>query len=89
MNINIMAQRIQECKLLYCGFFTAQLLFTPCQVVGVALRRSGASRIPLAEWIIVGINDSFGRSAEDYDILLEKYGLTPAEIAARARKLLK
>ena len=38
---------------------------------------------------IVGINDSFGRSAEDYDILLEKYGLTPAEIAARARKLLK
>jgi transketolase len=37
----------------------------------------------------VGIQDSFGVSAESYDILLEKFGLTAAAIAETAKTLLK
>ena len=37
---------------------------------------------------ILGISDSFGLSAENYKVLLEKFRLTPAEVAARVRKVL-
>ena len=36
----------------------------------------------------VGVEDQFGRSARDYEELLEVYGLTAASIAATARRLL-
>lgn len=37
----------------------------------------------------VGIDDSFGTSGENYDILLEKYGLTAKHIADAVRRSLK
>jgi transketolase len=37
---------------------------------------------------ILGINDSFGLSAENYEALLEEFRLTPAEVAAKVRKVL-
>jgi transketolase len=37
----------------------------------------------------VGVHDSFGTSAENYDLILEKYGLTSKAIAERVRALLK
>lgn len=37
---------------------------------------------------IFGINDSFGYSAENYDVLLEKYNLTPEGVAERVKKVL-
>lgn len=43
--------------------------------ISEALRRE--RNIPVE---FVGINDRFGTSAQDYDILLEKYGLTPGAI---------
>ena len=45
-----------------------------------------ASALPVD---IMGIEDSFGRSAENYACLLECYGLTSGHMADRIRKLLK
>jgi transketolase len=42
-------------------------------------------RLPIE---IHGINDSFGYSAENYDVLLEKYGLTPEGVAEKIKKVL-
>ena len=44
-----------------------------------------ADRLPVE---ILGINDSFGVSAENYEVLLEKYGLTPEGVAEKIRKVL-
>lgn len=44
-----------------------------------------ASRLPIE---MLGINDSFGLSAENYTLLLERYHLMPADIAAKVRKVL-
>lgn len=38
---------------------------------------------------IMGINDSFGRSAENYQGLMEAYGFTPTAIMARVTEVLK
>jgi transketolase len=43
------------------------------------------SRLPIE---ILGINDSFGRSAESYDLLLEHFHLLPEDVAMKARKVL-
>ena len=42
-------------------------------------------RLPIA---IHGIEDSFGYSAENYDVLLEKYNLTPQGLARKVREAL-
>jgi len=42
-------------------------------------------RLPV---VIHGINDSFGCSAENYGVLLEKYDLTPEGVAAKVKKVL-
>ena len=42
-------------------------------------------RLPIA---IHGIEDSFGYSAENYDLLLEKYNLTPQGVARKVREAL-
>jgi transketolase len=42
-------------------------------------------KLPVA---IHGINDSFGRSAENYAVLLEEYGLTPEGVAEKVKKVL-
>jgi len=42
-------------------------------------------RLPIA---IHGIEDSFGYSAENYDVLLEKYNLTPQGVARKVREAL-
>jgi len=44
------------------------------------------SRLPIE---IIGVNDTFGRSAENYDLLLEHYHLTSEDIASRIRLVLK
>lgn len=44
-----------------------------------------ASRLPIE---ILGINDSFGRSAESYDLLLEHFRLMSEDVASKARKVL-
>lgn len=44
-----------------------------------------ASRLPIE---ILGINDSFGLSAENYDLLLERYHLMSADVTAKIRKVL-
>lgn len=44
------------------------------------------SRLPIE---IVGIKDCFGRSAENYNILLQHYCLTPEDVADKIRKVLK
>lgn len=38
---------------------------------------------------MVGVEDSFGSSAENYDVLLKAYGLTPEKVAAAVRQSLK
>lgn len=38
---------------------------------------------------VLGINDSFGTSAENYDILLKHYGLEPEDVARKVRSVLK
>lgn len=43
------------------------------------------SRLPIE---ILGIDDSFGRSAESYSLLLEHYHLMPEDVADKARKVL-
>jgi transketolase len=45
-----------------------------------------ASRLPIE---MVGINDSFGRSAENYNLLLECYHLMPEDIVAKVKKVLE
>jgi transketolase C-terminal domain/subunit len=37
----------------------------------------------------LGINDSFGRSAENYGLLLERYHLMPEDVAAKVKKVLE
>ena len=44
-----------------------------------------AEKLPVA---ILGINDSFGLSAENYEVLLKKFNLTPAAIAEKVRQIL-
>ena len=44
-----------------------------------------AEKLPIA---IIGINDSFGLSAENYDVLLEKYNLTAGAIAAKVKQII-
>ena len=44
-----------------------------------------AERLPIK---ILGINDCFGISAESYDVILEKYHLMPADVAAKVREVL-
>lgn len=44
-----------------------------------------ASRLPIE---MLAINDSFGRSAENYDLLLQKYHLMPEDVAEKVRKVL-
>lgn len=44
-----------------------------------------ASRLPIE---ILGINDSFGRSAESYDLLLQTYHLMPEDIVAKVKMVL-
>ena len=44
-----------------------------------------AGRLPVE---ILGICDSFGRSAENYELLLEEYHLMPEDIAAKVKKVL-
>jgi len=44
-----------------------------------------SERLPVE---IHGINDSFGYSAENYDVLLKKYGLTPEGVAEKVKKAL-
>lgn len=43
------------------------------------------SRLPIE---ILGINDSFGRSAEKYELLLKQYHLMPEDVAQKVRKVL-
>jgi transketolase len=43
-------------------------------------------RLPIE---VLGINDSFGTSAENYDILLKHYGLEPEDVAKKVRSVLK
>lgn len=38
---------------------------------------------------ILGINDSFGTSAESYETILGAYGLMPADIAAAAENMIR
>ena len=45
-----------------------------------------SERLPVE---IHGINDSFGYSAENYGVLLEKYGLTPEGVAEKVKKVLR
>jgi transketolase len=45
-----------------------------------------SERLPLE---ILGINDSFGRSAENYGLLLERYHLMPEDVAAKVKKVLE
>ncbi len=45
-----------------------------------------SGRLPIR---MVGINDSFGRSAENYALLLEYYHLMPEDIAEKIRKVLQ
>ena len=45
-----------------------------------------AERTPVE---ILGINDSFGVSAENYEAILELFNLTPAAIASRVKKVCK
>ena len=45
-----------------------------------------SGRLPIR---MVGINDSFGRSAENYTLLLEYYHLMPEDIAEKIRKVLQ
>lgn len=45
-----------------------------------------ADRLPVE---LVGINDKFGISAENYEVLLEHYGLTGGAIAGKVRKVLR
>jgi len=44
-----------------------------------------SERLPIE---IHGINDSFGYSAENYGVLLEKYGLTSEEVSKKIKKVL-
>ena len=37
---------------------------------------------------IIGVEDSFGTSAENYELMLKEYRLTPEDIAERAKKIL-
>ncbi len=43
------------------------------------------SRLPIK---MVGLQDTFGRSAENYQLLLEKYHLMPADVAAAVKAVL-
>lgn len=43
------------------------------------------SRLPIE---ILGVNDSFGTSAENYDILLKHYGLDSTDVAQKVRNVL-
>lgn len=45
-----------------------------------------SSRLPIR---MVGINDSFGRSAENYTLLLEYYHLMPEDVAEKVRRVLQ
>jgi transketolase len=45
-----------------------------------------SERLPVE---ILGINDSFGRSAENYGLLLERYHLMPEDVAAKVKKVLE
>jgi transketolase C-terminal domain/subunit len=42
-------------------------------------------RLPI---VLHGINDSFGYSAENYGVLLEKYNLTPEAVADKVKEAL-
>lgn len=44
-----------------------------------------SSRLPIE---MLAINDSFGRSAENYDLLLQRYHLMPEDVAEKVRKVL-
>ena len=43
-------------------------------------------RLPIE---LIGINDSFGRSAENYDLLLKHYHLMPEDVAEKIRRILQ
>ena len=44
------------------------------------------SRLPVK---MVGMQDTFGRSAENYQLLLEKYHLMPEDVAAAVKAVLE
>ncbi len=45
-----------------------------------------SERLPIER---LGINDSFGRSAENYDLLLKRYHLMPEDVAEKIRRILQ
>jgi len=51
---------------------------------GAVCEALSEERVPVS---VLGIDDRFGRSAENYDILMEHYGLTAAGIADRVRSM--
>lgn len=74
----------------YCqsmkGVVTAEEHSVYCGLGSAVCEALSASRLPIE---IVGINDTFGRSAENYNLLLEYYHLMPEDIAAKIRLVLK
>lgn len=79
-----------EALKMYCksmkGVVTAEEHSIHCGLGSAVCEALSDSRLPVE---ILGINDSFGRSAENYDILLEYYHLTSDEIASRIKSVLK
>jgi transketolase len=82
LNIEALKKYCQSVK----GIVTAEEHSIYCGLGSAVCEALSDSKLPIE---IIGINDSFGRSAENYDILLEYYHLTSDEIASRIKLVLK
>lgn len=82
LNIEALKKYCQSVK----GVVTAEEHSIHCGLGSAVCEALSDSKLPIE---IVGINDSFGRSAENYDILMEYYHLTSEEIASRIKVVLK
>jgi transketolase len=82
LNIEALKKYCQSMK----GVVTAEEHSIHCGLGSAVCEALSDSRLPVE---ILGINDSFGRSAENYDILLEYYHLTSEHIAFRIKSVLK
>jgi len=74
----------------YCqsmkGVVTAEEHSIHCGLGSAVCEALSTSGLPIE---ILGINDTFGRSAENYNLLLEYYHLMPEDIASKIRLVLK
>lgn len=90
VNISTIKPLDKEALNSYChgvkGVVTAEEHSIHCGLGSTVCEALSGSRLPIE---MVGINDMFGRSAENYGIILESYHLMPEDIASKIRLVLK